>query len=171
MSAFVLASTAVEVCCRTKFKPVTKYTHKLMYWSRNGLLTLNNTQRTLLYVISLWMAAMAVCCQAASGGLTCLKFSTAPLNTYTSSPKDWYTMTLILANSRESFLLLKSSRPDFDKKLNKILINCLVLPLLASGGITFVYTKVIHPKYYKHLKKGAHQSHLGRQKMGWFLAD
>ena len=24
--------------------------------------------------------------------------------------------------------------------------------------------KVIHPKYYKHLKKGAHQSHLGRQK-------
>ena len=33
------------------------------------------------------------------------------------------------------------------------------------------YTKVIHPKYYKHLKKGAHQSHLGRQKMGWFLAD
>ena len=31
--------------------------------------------------------------------------------------------------------------------------------------------KVIHPKYYKHLKKGAHQSHLGRQKIGWFLAD
>ena len=33
------------------------------------------------------------------------------------------------------------------------------------------FTKVIHPKYYKHLKKGAHQRHLGRQKMGWFLAD
>ena len=31
--------------------------------------------------------------------------------------------------------------------------------------------KVIHPKYYKLLKKGAHQNHLGRQKMGWFLAD
>jgi hypothetical protein len=31
--------------------------------------------------------------------------------------------------------------------------------------------KVEHPKYYKHLEKGAHQSHLGRQKMGWFLAD
>ena len=30
--------------------------------------------------------------------------------------------------------------------------------------------KVIHPKYYKHLKKGAHQSHFGIQKMGWFLA-
>ena len=29
----------------------------------------------------------------------------------------------------------------------------------------------VHPKYYKHLKKSAHQSHLGRQKMGWFLAD
>jgi hypothetical protein len=34
-----------------------------------------------------------------------------------------------------------------------------------------VCPKVIHPKYYKHLKKGVHQSHLGRQKMGWFLAD
>ena len=31
--------------------------------------------------------------------------------------------------------------------------------------------KVIHPKYYKHLKKGAHQSHLDKQKMGWFLAN
>ena len=30
--------------------------------------------------------------------------------------------------------------------------------------------KVIHPKYYKLLKKGAHQSHWDRQKMGWFLA-
>ena len=36
---------------------------------------------------------------------------------------------------------------------------------ILSGG------KVTHPKYYKHLKKGAHQSHLGRKKMGWFLAD
>ena len=26
--------------------------------------------------------------------------------------------------------------------------------------------KVLHPKYYKHLKKGAHHRHLGRQKMG-----
>ena len=31
--------------------------------------------------------------------------------------------------------------------------------------------KVIHLKFYKHLKKGAHQSHLGRHKMGWLLAD
>ena len=38
---------------------------------------------------------------------------------------------------------------------------------LSTLGIS----KVIHPKYYKHLKKGAHQSHLGIQKMGWFLAD
>ena len=30
--------------------------------------------------------------------------------------------------------------------------------------------KVIRPKYYKDLKKGAHQCHLGRQKMGhWQL--
>ena len=25
--------------------------------------------------------------------------------------------------------------------------------------------------YYKNLKKGAQQSHMGRQKMDWFLAD
>ena len=31
--------------------------------------------------------------------------------------------------------------------------------------------KVIHPNYYKHLKEGAHQRNLGRQKIGWFLAD
>ena len=35
----------------------------------------------------------------------------------------------------------------------------------------FTKSKVIHPKHYKLLKKGAHQSRLGRQKMGWFLAD
>ena len=29
--------------------------------------------------------------------------------------------------------------------------------------------KVTHPKYYEHLKKGAHQSHLGRQKNGLVL--
>ena len=39
----------------------------------------------------------------------------------------------------------------------------------CKGGST--KGKVIHPKYYKHLKKGVHQNHLGRQKMGWFLAD
>ena len=41
----------------------------------------------------------------------------------------------------------------------------------SYGHLTTVfYFKVIHPKYYKHLKKGAYQSHLGRQKIGWFLA-
>ena len=34
-----------------------------------------------------------------------------------------------------------------------------------------VNVKVIHLKYYKHFRKGAHQSHLCRQKMGWFFAD
>ena len=34
-----------------------------------------------------------------------------------------------------------------------------------------ILNKVIHPKYYKHSKTSAHQSHLGRQKMGMFLAD
>ena len=31
-----------------------------------------------------------------------------------------------------------------------------------------VGVKVIYPKYYKYLKKGAHQSHLGRQKWAGF---
>ena len=50
----------------------------------------------------------------------------------------------------------------------------LVLAILRDTLITLhfcITAKVIHLKYYKHLKKGAHQSHLGRQKMGWFLAD
>ena len=33
------------------------------------------------------------------------------------------------------------------------------------------FSKVIHPKYYEYLKKGAYRSHLGRKKFGWFLAD
>ena len=35
----------------------------------------------------------------------------------------------------------------------------------------FMYLLDTKNKYYKNLKKGSHQSHLGRQKMGWFLAD
>ena len=36
-----------------------------------------------------------------------------------------------------------------------------------------LYRSAIHigGALYKQLKKGAHQSHLGRQKMGWFLTD
>ena len=40
-----------------------------------------------------------------------------------------------------------------------------------NGKGSWTTGKVINPKYYKYLKKDAHQSHLGRQKMGWFLAD
>ena len=47
----------------------------------------------------------------------------------------------------------------------------LIKPFMDMIQVYVVLVKVIHPKYYKHLKKGAHQSHLGRQKMGWFLAD
>ena len=46
----------------------------------------------------------------------------------------------------------------------RILIGNLIMTFKSKG-------KVIHPKYYKYLKKGAHQSHLGRQKMDWFQAD
>ena len=41
----------------------------------------------------------------------------------------------------------------------------------SKPNLTLTLTKVIHPKYYKHLRKSAHQSHLGRKKMRWFLAD
>ena len=51
----------------------------------------------------------------------------------------------------------------------------LVAKLMSFGeknpAIFLVKSKIVHTKYYKHFKKSAHQSHLGRQKMGWFLAD
>jgi hypothetical protein len=46
--------------------------------------------------------------------------------------------------------------------------QCVILQIPIKNHTN---SKVIHPKYYKHLKKGASQSHLGKQKMGWFLAD
>ena len=54
-----------------------------------------------------------------------------------------------------------------------LIINKHVIMDYAKIGYTTTLgiTKVIHPKYYKHLKTGTHQSHLGKQKMGWFLAD
>ena len=52
-------------------------------------------------------------------------------------------------------------------------INCCWLFEQAKTlGIPKQYSKEAQSyTSYKHLKKGAHQSHLGRQKMGWFLAD
>ena len=38
--------------------------------------------------------------------------------------------------------------------------------MLLDYAPTNAFCKVIHTKYYEHLKKGAHQSHLGRQKNG-----
>ena len=50
------------------------------------------------------------------------------------------------------------------------LVNCIkLLQMCLQEHITSNYDanyKVIHPKYYKHLIKGAHQSHLGREKIG-----
>ena len=34
--------------------------------------------------------------------------------------------------------------------------------------VEMIVGKVVHPKYYKHLKKSAHQSNLGRQKWAGF---
>ena len=39
---------------------------------------------------------------------------------------------------------------------------------MYNFGLGLEPPKVIHPKYYKHLKKGACQSHLGRQKWAGF---
>ena len=44
--------------------------------------------------------------------------------------------------------------------------NCFQSTFVASQRL-----KVIRPKYYEHLKKPGWHSHLGRKKMGWFLAD
>ena len=38
------------------------------------------------------------------------------------------------------------------------------ISMLLDYAPTNAFCKVIHPKYYEHLKKGAHQSHLGRKK-------
>jgi hypothetical protein len=40
--------------------------------------------------------------------------------------------------------------------------------LAMAETFSFPNTKFLK---IEHLKKCAHQSHLGRQKMGWFLAD
>ena len=44
-------------------------------------------------------------------------------------------------------------------------MNEKIVNLQRTPGPTGAPGKVIHPKYYIHLKKGAHQSHLGKQKM------
>ena len=54
---------------------------------------------------------------------------------------------------------------------SKLIWNCPNSSEIVQNSSKIVQTplklfKVIHPKYYKHLKKGAHQSHLGRQKNG-----
>ena len=43
-----------------------------------------------------------------------------------------------------------------------------VLKFEGADFMSSVAAKVIHPKDYKRLKKGAHQSHLGRQKWAGF---
>ena len=47
------------------------------------------------------------------------------------------------------------------QQLTQLKISVIFLNFL---GWLHIMAKVIHPKYYKHLKKGAHQSHLSRQK-------
>ena len=56
-------------------------------------------------------------------------------------------------------------------KISYVLFRHGFVPNILQGirSQNVLLFKVIHPKYYKHLKKGAHQSHLDRQKMGWFL--
>ena len=56
---------------------------------------------------------------------------------------------------------------EHEKQVGYLLLETAEDPLLLK----VVNTKVIHLKYYEHLKKGAHQTYLGRQEIGWFLAD
>ena len=56
---------------------------------------------------------------------------------------------------------------------NYVLTIAYSRPVSASLDFHHLYTypqtvKVVHPKYYKQLKKGAHQSYLGRQKCAGF---
>ena len=55
-----------------------------------------------------------------------------------------------------------------DWKISEISMKYLSAQIITGDAkeLFLILTKLIHPKYYKHLKKGAHQSHLGRQKMG-----
>ena len=47
---------------------------------------------------------------------------------------------------------------------------CLILGQMQSYISQLgIYSQVLG--MYKHLKKGAYQNHLDRQKMNWFLAD
>jgi hypothetical protein len=61
ISDFVMANTAVKGCCRTKLKPVTKYTHQLICQLCTVVVfkllvySVNNRHRPLLYVISLFL--------------------------------------------------------------------------------------------------------------------
>ena len=60
---------------------------------------------------------------------------------------------------------------NFDLGMDYSLLHDLERTPCVGKGMTptiYVTSKVIHPKYWKHLKKGAHQSHLGRQKWAGF---
>ena len=68
-------------------------------------------------------------------------------------------------------LVVKFPNPIVKQMLKELPMYCMNYKRGCREIFAEPEGKVIHPKYYKHLKKGAHQSHLGRQKMDWFLAD
>ena len=73
--------------------------------------------------------------------------------------------------SKGGVITFQSQRVAANAQYRTAISNRMTFHLVETVDYFLVMHKVIHPKYYKHLKKGAHQSHLGRQKMGWFLAD
>ena len=82
--------------------------------------------------------------------------------------------TIILVNYEKFFpsifgYLVLTYLSYFWNFLNIALVSELLMSDHTFHGFQS-YTSQVH-SYYKHWKKGAHQSHLGRQKMGWFLAD
>ena len=85
---------------------------------------------------------------------------------------------LKLYNMSDDFEFLSvSNRIHQQKKEKKNLsISALIALEIPPSFICclhdmLLFVKVTHPKYYKQMKKGAYQSHLGRHKIGWFLPD
>ena len=67
------------------------------------------------------------------------------------------------------YLKVKTLRPT--RKIIKVKNQQYIASQGGQGTFFLGIIKIVHPKYYKDLKKCAHQSHLAGQNMGWFPAD
>ena len=86
----------------------------------------------------------------------CSTCSTSTLLNQSTFPKTLFPWPLLPMTNSSVFSTLKNQK-------NQSLHLMVRFQIFGAG------TKIIHPMYYKHLKKGAHQSHLGRKKWAGFL--